>query len=307
MAEQSLTHAMRFARAYNSRLFLLQVLDVPESAGARRSEELDRRLLKIQALGYLNSLAERVTGEGIKTECRVTEGRAPDQIMEFARDWRIDLIVLCAYGWGGVSPFPFGGSVQKIIAAPETSVMVIRPFHGRPGGEQRYGRVLVPLDGSQRAAWAASVVSGMVKNEAPEIVLLQVVGLPEMPRTRPLTCEEEELRRKFVECNRRAAAAYLEEIRIRFAASVPIRTRLEVSPHIVDTIDRVAEVENVDLIALTAHGASGVVGRSSGTTCQSIVLSAPRPVLVLQDKPARYREDSETRSSDWTERKIHAL
>lgn len=307
VSEESLTHALRFARAYKSRLFLLQVLDYQGQPGEHRPEESDWRLLKMQALGYLRSLAERLAGEGVELECHVLEGRPAEQIVEFARDWRIDLIVLSAYGWGGASEFPLGATGQKIIAAPETSVMMIRPRQGASVGQEHYGRVLVPLDGSQRAAWAVSLISGMVKDREPEVVLLQVVGVPEMPRTRPLTREEEELRHKCVECNRGAAASYLEEIKERFAGTVPVRTRLEVSPQIVDTIVRVAEEENVDLIALTAHGSSGTIERSSGAICQSVVLSTPRPVLVLQDNPARYRKESGAHSRGWAERKIHAV
>lgn len=306
-AEESLAHAARLAHAYKSRLFLLQVLDVQRVPGQHRPEELDWRLLKIQALGYLNSLAERLAEEGLETECRVLEGRAPDQILEFIRDWRIDLVVLSAYGWGGESEFPMGGTAQKIIASPETSVMIARPTPGSVTPSTGYARVLVPLDGSQRAAWAVSLVSGMSDGVSPEIILLHVVVLPDMPRTRPRTREEEELRAKLVECNRRAAVAYLEDIRNRFAGSVDIRTRLEVSPHIVDTIKQVADSENVDLIALTAHGESGVGERDSGTICQSLVLSAIRPVLVLQDNPARYRGSSDTHASDWPERRIRAV
>lgn len=306
MAEESLSHAVRVARAYKSRLYLLQVLDVRSGVPEHGPEDFDWRLYKIQVLGYLNSLADRLAEEGVEIETHVTEGRAPDQIVDFIRDRRIDLVVLCAYGWGGVSEFPFGGTVQKVIAGPETSVLVVRPTNDAAGTKEHYGRILVPLDGSQRAAWAVSLVAGMANQKSPEIIALQVVGSPDMPRTRPLTREETELCSKLVECNRRAASAYLEEIKKRFAGRLSIRTRLEVSPHVVDTIEQVAEAEDVDLIALTAHGASDLVARSSGTICQSVVLLASRPVLVLQDSPARYRDRSQDPTADWMERKICA-
>lgn len=306
LAEESLPHAVRIARAYNSRLHLLEVLDVHEDAQAHAPEILDWRLYKIQVLGYLSSLAERIGEEGVEVETHVMEGRAPDQIVDFIREWRIDLTVLCAYGRGGVSEFPFGGTVQKVIAEPESSILVVRPTDGRAAADQHYGRILVPLDGSQRAAWAVSLVAGMMNHESPEIIVLQVVGPPEMPRTRPLTREESELRNKIVECNRLAASAYLEEIQKRYAGRLSIRTRLEVSPLVVDTIEQVAEAEDVDLIALTAHGASDAAGRRSGTICQSVVLLASRPVLVLQDKPARYRGQSAHSKAEWMERKICA-
>lgn len=306
LAEEALTHAVRIARAYKSRLYLLQALDVHDGVLEHGPEDLDWRLYKIQVLDYLNALAGHIVEEGLEVEAHVLEGRAPDQIVDFIRDRRIDLAVLCAYGRGGVSEFPFGGTVQKIIAAPETSVLVVRPTHAGTTTKEHYGRILVPLDGSQRAAWAVSLVAGMMNHESPDIIALQVVGTPDMPRTRPLTREELELRNKLIECNRLAASAYLEEIKVRFAGRLSIRTRLEVSPHVVDTIEQVADAEDVDLIALTAHGASDLVGRRSGTVCQSVVLRASRPVLVFQDKPARYHDQSEHPTSEWMERKICA-
>ncbi|MFZ0488388.1 MAG: universal stress protein [Arenicellales bacterium] len=308
LAEDALLHAARLARAYHGRLFLLRVLDVhgQQNLMEHGPEDLDWRLYKIQVLDYLNSLTGRLTDQGIEVESHVMEGRAPDQIREFIRHRRIDIVVLCAYGRGGLSAFPLGGTVQKVIAAPDTSVMVIRPTGAGARADDHYRTILVPLDGSQRSAWAVSLVSGMVNTETPDIILLQVVAFPEMSRTRPLTSEELELRDKFVECNRRAAAAYLEEIRKRFSNRLSIRTRLELSPHVVSTIERVADAEDVDLIALTAHGASGSTARSSGSVCQAVVLSARRPVLILQDHPARYSNESQPPAYEWMERRICA-
>jgi nucleotide-binding universal stress UspA family protein len=306
IAEESLTHAVRIARAYKSRLYLLQVLDVHDGMLEHGPEDLDWRLHKIQALDYLNSLAGPVGEEGIDVETHVMEGRAPDQIVEFVRNCRIDLVVLCAYGRSGISEFPFGGTVQKVLTALATSVLIVRPTSGRRAGQDHYNRILVPLDGSQRSAWAVSLIAGLVTNDSPEIIALHVVSAPDMPRSRPLTREETELCAKLIDCNRRAATAYLEEIRDRFAGRLSIRPRLEVSPHVVKIIEQVANEEHVDLIALTAHGASDPVNRRSGTICQSVVMMASRPVLVLQDTPTRYRDDAEAPTVEWMDRKICA-
>lgn len=306
LAEEALAHAVRIARAYKSKLYLLQVLDVHDGVLEHGPEDVDWRLYRIQVLDYLNSLAARITGQGVEVETHVMEGRAPDQIVDFVRDRRIDLAVLCAYGRGGISEFPFGGTVQKIITALETSVLVVRPTSDSAGMSGHYRRILVPLDGSQRAAWAVSLVAGMVNDDSPEIIALHVVGAPDMPRSRPLTREEMDLSSKLVECNRLAASAYLEEIKTRFAGRLSIRPRLEVSTRIVNTIEQVADDEQVDLIALTAHGASDLVGRSSGTVCQAVVMLANRPVLVLQDNPARYRDEFTPPTMEWMERKICA-
>src|SRR3546814_17076678 len=63
----------------------------------------------------------------------------------------IGLVVLCAYGWGGTSEFPFGGTVHKVLASTEIAYLLVRPGGGA-GEAQPYRRVLVPLDGSRSEA-----------------------------------------------------------------------------------------------------------------------------------------------------------
>jgi len=304
LAEESVAHAVHIGRAYGSRIFLLQILDVREGASARCAQDVDWRLYRVQVLDYLNALAARIGEQGVEVETHVIEGRAPDQIVEFVRDRRVDLVVMCAYGSGGISEFPFGGTVQKVIAAPDSSVLIVRPTHSAVPADVHYGRILLPLDGSQRAAWAVSLVAGMVNHENPEIIALQVVAPPDMPRTCPLTREELELRNKLVDCNRRAASSYLDEIKQRFIDTLSIRTRIEVSPCVAETIGQVAEAEGADLVAMTAHGASCAIGRSSGTICQAIIMTAARPVLVFQDNAASYRDRSDPPTAQWSEHRL---
>jgi nucleotide-binding universal stress UspA family protein len=163
-----------------------------------------------------------------------------------------------------------------------------------------YQRILVLLDGSRRAAWAVNLVSSIARSKGTELILLQVVEPPDMPRNRPFTSEETVLRNRLIESNRQAAACYLEEVKKQYSGTVEIRERLEISPHVVKTIEQVAASEDVDLIALTAHGASDITGRISGAVCQSLVLLASRPVLIVQDNPRR----NHNRSRETTDGKI---
>ena len=306
LGEESLSHALGLARVYGSSLYLLRVLDVAGTFEGHAPDDVVWRLLKAEAGEYLRAIAEGLIEENIEIECHVTEGRAPEQIVEFVREHHIDLVILTAWGWGGASEFPFGGTVQKLVAEPETSMMVIRSTEPGKKTTPGYGRILVPLDGSQRAVWALSLLWGMASRaDSPELVLLHVVEFPDMPRTRPLTQEEAELRTKFVECNRRAATTYLEETKRRFSNGLSIRTRLEISSHVAETIYQVAEEEQVDLIALTAHGASGAGSKTSGATCQCVLRAASRPVLVLQDTTGKRHEQTGPLAFDQLDRKLY--
>lgn len=307
LAEQSLPHAERLARAFGARLLLLRVLDALPAVSEHCPESPDWRLRRIQAQRYLESVAQRVAAGGIEVDTHLAEGRAAEQIVEFARDNNVDLLVLCAYGWGGVSGFPFGGTVQKVVSAAGISCAVVRPdgTGGEPGAPG-YRRILVPLDGSRRSEWAVGLVAGILDGDSAEIVLLQVVPAPEMPRRRPLTQEEIELRRKIVECNRRESAAYLAEIKARVGQDHTVHTRLVISPRVAETIRGVAEEEQVDLIALTAHGITDPDDDCLGPVCLAVLTHSSLPVLVFQDFRPEVRLAADSNAMDLMERKIYA-
>src|SRR3546814_12091304 len=72
----------------------------------------------------------------------------------------IGLVVLCAYGWGGTSEFPFGGTVHKVLASTEIAYLLVRPGGGA-GEAQPYRRVLVPFDGSRGAEWGVTLAASI--------------------------------------------------------------------------------------------------------------------------------------------------
>ncbi len=282
LAEEALPHALRLAQVFQVPLLLLQVLDVQPAVLEHCLDSPDWRLRRLQAQRYLETVANRLGTPGVAIECHLAEGRAAGQIVEFIRAHAVGLLVLSAYGWGGTSEFPFGGTVQKVLATTEVPYLLIRPSHATGSGAQPYRRVLVPLDGSRGAEWAVHLAANIVVGTSADIVLLQIVRAPEMPRHRPLTREESELSAKVVECNRREATAYLADVESRVGDGNRVRTRLVVAPQLAETIERVAEQEQADLIVLTAHGAAGFNEQRLGPTCHAVLARSARPVLVLQ-------------------------
>lgn len=284
LAEQALAHAVRIARTFDSQLLLLRVLDAPPASAQRIPETLDWRLRTLQTQRYLDALTERLAESGLDAETLVSEGRAAEEILECIHKRKIDLVVLSAYGWGGESRFPLGGTAQKVIAAASTSIAVIRPHRFPQAIEPQtgYRRVLVPLDGSPRAEWALALAASLVTPEHGELLVLQVVPAPEMPRRQPLTQEESNLRNKLIECNRRAAEQYLTDVIARFRSRAEIQGRIVVSSNAAEIIRTVAESENVELIALAAHGIATGVSRL-GSTGHVLLAECGRPTLVLQE------------------------
>src|SRR5690606_3079020 len=96
LAEESLVHATRIAKSCDSRLILLQVLDMNQSGPDRGVESMDWRLRKLQAAEYLAGVAARLEKDGLKATTQVVEGRASEQIVDFIRSNQVDLVVMSA-------------------------------------------------------------------------------------------------------------------------------------------------------------------------------------------------------------------
>lgn len=305
-AEQAIPHAKRLARAFGARLLLLRVLDTHGVESDDRPESAVWRLRRIEALRYLQGVIERRMLDKNAVDLYLREGRPAEQISDVIEGQGVGLVVFSAYGSGGSSVFPFGGTASKLLSAPGVSRVVVRDdVPGNPDEPETFRRILVPLDGSQSAEWALNAVCGLAHGPDAEIVLLQIVSPPAMPRRRPLTMVEQALCDQVVECNRRAATRYLDEVKLRLCAGRQLRTRLVVSPRVVHTIRQVAEEEEVDLIVLTSHEDKEQVDGSHESVCRVMQETSSRPVMVLQRGMRRLRRQPLNYRADWEERKLY--
>ena len=287
IAEEAISHAVMVARNSGAQIHLLHV----QRSQSHHAEEhgvdpVDWRLRRAELKSYLNRLAERISEQDISVTLSIVEGRPAEQIVEFCEEKDIDLIVFTAYGKGGVSRFDFGSTAQKVFSGSGRSFLIVRPEETPPDPEKKgYRRILVSMDGTPRSEWVACQVASMMRGEDVELILLQVIAVPEMPRRMPITREEHATREKFVECNRRAAQAYLEEIARQLQDGIKIRPRLLVTQNVAECIYATAEEEEVDLIAMSAHDWQTGAQQVTGTLCQTVMCHSPLPVLVFHDMP----------------------
>jgi nucleotide-binding universal stress UspA family protein len=137
-------------------------------------------------------------------------------------------------------------------------------------------RLLVALDGSQRAPTVLAAAARMAELASARLILFRAISVPvDMPRE-VLSLLDRRLEDVLIG----NAHADLE----RFAAGLP-RDRVEriVTPFATawDGICRVARELDVDLIVIGSHGYGGI-DRVLGTTASRVVNHADRNVLVVR-------------------------
>ncbi|WP_193164238.1 universal stress protein [Microbulbifer hainanensis] len=286
IAEEAITHCIMLARNTGAEIHLLHVQRSQNHTSEQSIDPVDWRLRRAELRSYLNRVAERIAEKDIEVTLSVVEGRPAEQIVEYCEEMDIDLIVFTAYGKGGITRFDFGSTAQKVFSGSGRSFMIVRPGETPSDAEKTsYRRILISMDGSPRSEWVACQVASMMRGQEVELILLQVIAVPEMPRRMPITREEHATREKFVECNRRAAEAYLEEIAKQLQNGIKVRPLLLVGQNVAERIYATAAEEGADLIAMSAHDWQTGAQQVTGTVCHTVMCHSNLPVLVFQDLP----------------------
>ncbi len=140
LAEQALPMAQDLARSSNATIHLIQVISrQPELQAARgggdyslQAVELDRDLARQLAEGrlsrgkeYLEGIASQLKKAELKVETTILEGAADEQIISYAREHDIDVIVISTHGYGGVKRFLLGSITDRVIRSCEVPVLVV--------------------------------------------------------------------------------------------------------------------------------------------------------------------------------------
>jgi nucleotide-binding universal stress UspA family protein len=286
LAECVLPHAVALARAFESRLLLVHVMEAPRRGSWRRAvDPLNWRIRKTEAQSYLDELALRLKDAGVTSERQVLEGPAADQIVDLSHREEIPLVLLSSHGQSGLSGWNVSSVVQKIILRAHTSVMIVRAYEPASAdiSNLHYRRILLPVDGSQRAEFVLPVAATLARLHEADILLAHVVRRPEMPRQMPPTAQDVELADRLVERNQQEAARYLDGLRSRLPANA--ETRVIIGEHVSSTLHELVEQEHIDLVLLTAHGYSSQNRWPYGSVVSSLITYGATALLIVQDLP----------------------
>lgn len=286
-AESALAHAEAVARATGATVHVLRVIR-PGRAGGIRHDAVEWRMDRSEAEAYVRDRAESLSSRGVRSMHEVSEGRPEEEIIAYARRRRIGLVVLTAVGEVEAAPFEIGATAHKVVQAAGTSILLVRPDEESPtAAEDGYRRVLVPVDGSSRGDWAVCLAATLLADvAAAELVLVHVVPVPEMVTRIPMDDEVDELRGRIVEASHSAAERYFDQLRQKIGRpGLRVDCRILISPQVTGTIQQVAETEGVDLVVLSAHGASGNAPWPYGSVASHLIRYGRSPLLVLQDEP----------------------
>ncbi|GGM19439.1 universal stress protein [Deinococcus aerophilus] len=279
LSESALDAAVTLAAAFGARVTLLRVIEAECVAGEVQAHDpLQTALHGAQARAHLAHLAAGFRARGVAVETEVMVGDPAVQILACLREQGADLLVLCSHGQGGPGLWCLGGQAGKLLLLAHVSVLLVRP-----GGHDRPGPVLVPLDGSSRAEHALPVARLVAQARGTPVVLAHILTVPELPRHVPHTPHEQDLVQQLSALNRSAMERYLEDTAAHSAAEDLFDTLLLDSHHVVEALHDLIAREEIGLVVMSAHGHSGLRRWPYGSAALNLLTYAEVPVLIVQD------------------------
>lgn len=127
LAEQAVPHAIGQAERFQAELLLLKVLQpLPErsmsSPGRRQAEDLSAQM----AREYLEGVAAVIREQDIPVQVVTVEGQAHPQIVQFAEENEVDMIVMSTRGQSGLSRWLIGSVADRVVRGATVPVLLIR-------------------------------------------------------------------------------------------------------------------------------------------------------------------------------------
>lgn len=293
-AEEALPLAARLARGEGTELRLLHVIrGAPDVDFKSPVEDLAWRTeVREAASGALGDRVARLRKEGISAHAEVREGPVVEQLLASAKEHGVDLVVMTTHGAGGFRRWWLGSVAERLLRDGTFPLLLVRPWDDtseRSGGEPRFGRVLVPLDGSPESEAVLPHVAWLHEARDAELVLVRVIPSPLEVGSLygvPSVKIESEAHR----WQRESARSYLEEVAARMARSrglagaLPPRMELRVveASSAAEGILEAARVHGADLVALSTHGRSGIGRVVVGSVADKVIRGAAVPVLAVR-------------------------
>ena len=292
LAEAALPYAEELAGRLGSEVVLLQVCESEEERTSHMRQLYISRLAEAVERGTreYRRLAGRPESEEIKVESVIMAGNPAEKIIEYAENKDIGLIIMATHGRSGTKRWAVGSVADKVLRGTCIPVALIRAGKARPAAGEKgmLTKALLPLDGSEVGEAALPYLEDLAVRLKTEVTILQVVE-PKYPAFAAEPWDYSPYRQEWLAAMEESARTYLAGIEQRLKAKgVVVSSRIETGAA-AERIIEVAEQIDVDFIAMSTHGRSGVGRWVFGSVADRVLYSGNFPLILV-----RARRDAST-------------
>ena len=219
---------------------------------------------------------------------KTVSGDAATVILETADHEQADLIAMASTGRGAIGRLTLGSVADRVMRTAEKPVLVVRGYDAPTSRTlPDINRVVVPLDGSDRALLAIPVAATVAKRLGASIELLTAVDMPQVvsPAMAYAPAFSPELYAEIEEESTRNANAHLDDAVAEFE-----KLGVSAAKHVMlgSAVASIIEfAKHGDVIVMTSRGQGGFKRWFLGSVAEKLIRDAPAPVLLV---PSHHHE-----------------
>jgi len=224
----------------------------------------------------------------------VAMGYPAEEILRYADENNIDLILMATHGRSGVRRWTMGNVADKVLRASKIPVLLIR---AGVTGETPYDKwpkrtIIAPLDGSELAESVLPHVEALAKQRSivpVEVVLIRVCEpqvtpsyyVPELSAM-PLNWGEY-VEQETTKC-KQTSAEYLTGLEKRFKdGNINVHSDVLVGKAADEIVDY-AQKNPFNIIVMATHGRSGISRWVYGSVADNVLQGVSSPVFLIRAK-----------------------
>lgn len=273
--QAAFAHAAMLAGPLSARVLVLGIINrIGQEVGEKFTDPVIWSMTRSEDEATLNQQVRFLEEQGIESHIEIIQTSKVDVVLQHAEAIHCDLMIVA------VTDDPPSIMIRSLLKHSNIPIFLARAERD----QSKYSRMLVPLDGSQRAESSLTLATTIAKSMNSELHLAHVVQHPEMPRRMTLSEEDTEIARRLVERNLDEAKRYLEQVASR--SDVNVNMHVISNGTVTTTLHNLILQEDIDLLILSAHGYSGEPRWPLGTVAENLVSYAKVPTIIVQDLPA---------------------
>jgi len=225
------------------------------------------------AEAFIESQADHVDTAGLSVTPAVREGVVHDEVLDYADETDIDLIVMGTHGRTGVRRFLLGSVTEKVVRLADVPVLSVKA-DAEPGTVS-FDDILLPTDGSSGAEAAIEPTGALASETDATVHLVSVVDTRSLGIDVGSTVIVDELESVATDAVENAADRLsgmgVEAVETAVSHGIPYRA-------ILDAI----EDADADLVVIGTHGRTGIDRYLLGSVAEKLVRTSSVPVMTVR-------------------------
>ena len=276
-SESALAYAAAFAHLYGSEITVLHVFAgavPPASAATHPAPLLHVPEARASIADALHLMLAPLASTGVPVRTQIADGNTAAEIVRYAAEHAIDLVVMGTHGRSGFDRLTLGSVAEKVLRRTPCPVLTIPPGAARTPTDASVRRILCPTDFSTCSEQSMDFALALADRANAAVTALHVI---ETIEARPeLSGPLAELQKRRCDTERR----YLEEINAARSGGNRITNVVTIGRPYLEVL-RLADERAIDVIVMGVRGRGAVDMALFGSTTNHVVRRAACPVVTV--------------------------